>query len=164
MKAAGYNVTIQTYHFDYFSFVGAPQFSQVSPTALDYALVNEWNPGRSNGSANAEAQPGGGIIIPPTPASSSTSGCTSADFSAFVAGRIALIQRGGCNFGVKVVNAQAAGASGVIIFNEGNPGRTAVLSGSLIDASGDPIPTPTIPVAAGIRLPASTQRSKAPWR
>src|SRR5215475_10623367 len=27
MKAAGYDVTIQTYHFPYFSFVGTPQFS-----------------------------------------------------------------------------------------------------------------------------------------
>jgi len=52
------------------------------------------------------------------------------DFSGFVAGRIALIQRGACNFGVKVQNAQAAGASGVVIFNEGNPGRTAVFAGS----------------------------------
>ena len=85
-------------------------------------------------------------MLPPTPTSSSTSGCTAADFSGFVAGRIALIQRGGCNFGVKVINAQAAGASGVIIFNEGNPGRTGVINGSLIDAAGNPI-IPTIPVA-----------------
>src|SRR4029077_5895695 len=49
-------------------------------------------------------------------------------------------------FGVKVQNAQAAGATGVIIFNEGNPGRTDVLSGSLVDAAGNPI-IPTIPVA-----------------
>jgi Zn-dependent M28 family amino/carboxypeptidase len=146
MKAAGYNVAIQTYHFDYFSFVGTPQFSEVSPTAHDYKLVDEWNPGRSNGSATAAVQPAGGIVIPPTATSSSTSGCTAADFSGFVAGRIALVQRGGCNFGVKVINAQAAGASGVIIFNEGNPGRTGVISGSLSDANGNPI-IPTIPVA-----------------
>jgi hypothetical protein len=44
------------------------------------------------------------------------------------------------------LNAQAAGASGVIIFNEGNPGRTGLLAGSLVDASGKPI-IPTIPVA-----------------
>ncbi len=85
-------------------------------------------------------------MIPPTPTSSSSSGCTAADFTGFTAGRIALIQRGGCNFGVKVLNAQAAGASGTIIFNEGNPGRTAVLNGSLVDAAGNPI-IPTIPVA-----------------
>jgi len=63
-----------------------------------------------------------------------------------VPGRIALIQRGSCNFGVKVLNAQAAGASGVVIFNEGNPGRTGVINGSLVDAAGNPI-IPTIPVA-----------------
>jgi Zn-dependent M28 family amino/carboxypeptidase len=63
-----------------------------------------------------------------------------------MAGRVALIQRGGCNFGVKVLNAQAAGATGVIIFNEGNPGRTDVLGGTLQDASNTPI-VPTIPVA-----------------
>jgi Zn-dependent M28 family amino/carboxypeptidase len=68
------------------------------------------------------------------------------DFNGFVPGRIALIQRGTCFFGVKVLNAQAAGASGVIIFNEGNPGRTGVLAGSLVDAAGNPI-IPTIPVA-----------------
>jgi hypothetical protein len=146
MKQAGYKVTVQTYHFDYFSFVGTPTFSEVSPTAHDYALVSEWNPGRSNGTANAEVQPAGGIIIPPTPTPSSASGCNAADFSGFVAGRIALIQRGTCNFGAKVLNAQAAGASGVIIFNEGNPGRTAVTSGSLVDVNGNPI-IPTIPVA-----------------
>src|SRR6266487_670856 len=69
-----------------------------------------------------------------------------ADSGSFVAGRIALIQRGACNFGVKVLNAQAAGATGVIIFNEGNPGRTGVLAGSLVNAAGNPI-IPTIPVA-----------------
>jgi Zn-dependent M28 family amino/carboxypeptidase len=68
------------------------------------------------------------------------------DFSGFVPGRIALIQRGTCFFGVKVLNAQAAGASGVIIFNEGNPGRTGVFAGNLVDASGNRI-VPTIPVA-----------------
>ena len=47
---------------------------------------------------------------------------------------------------MKVQNAQAAGASGVIIFNEGNPGRTGLLSGGLVDAAGNPI-VPTIPVA-----------------
>ncbi len=68
MKAAGYNVTIQTYHFDYFSFVGTPQFSEVSPTPHDYALNSEWDPGRSSGTAtNAQVQPAAGIVDPPDP-------------------------------------------------------------------------------------------------
>jgi hypothetical protein len=146
MTEAGYNVTIQTYKFFYFAYTAIPSFSEVSPTAHDYVLADEWGPGQSIGTTTADLQPAGGIVIPPTPTSSSTSGCTAADFTGFVAGRIALIQRGGCNFGVKVLNAQAAGATGVIIFNEGNPGRTGLQIGSLVDAAGNRI-VPTIPVA-----------------
>jgi hypothetical protein len=146
MTDAGYDVTIQQYTFTYFAYKAPPTMSEVSPIAHDYGLNTEWNSGQSVGTATADLQPAGGIIIPPTPTTSSTSGCTAGDFSGFTSGRIALIQRGGCNFGVKVQNAQAAGASGVIIFNEGNPDRTDVLSGILVDAAGNPI-VPTIPVA-----------------
>ena len=148
MTAAGYNVTIQTYTFTYYAFTGIPTWSESSPVAHDFVLSSEWNPGQSTGTTptGATLQPAGGIIIPPTPTPSSSSGCTMADFSGFVPGHIALIQRGSCFFGVKVLNAQAAGATGVVIFNEGNPGRTSVFAGSLVDASGNPI-IPTIPVA-----------------
>ena len=146
MTAAGYDVTLQQYKFTYYAYTSPPTFSEVSPTAHTYGLGVEWNPGQSTGAANAALQPAGGIVIPPTATPSSTSGCSAADFSGFVPGRIALIQRGSCFFGVKVLNAQAAGATGVVIFNEGNPGRTELFSGSLVDASGNPI-IPTIPVA-----------------
>ncbi|MGH2652445.1 MAG: M20/M25/M40 family metallo-hydrolase, partial [Actinomycetota bacterium] len=53
------------------------------------------------------------------------------DFPAEVAGNIALIQRGTCTFHDKALNAQTAGAAGVIIFNEGQPGRTDVIGGTL---------------------------------
>ena len=145
MEDAGYNVTIQTYKFFYFAYTALPVFKEISPTAHDFAVTGEFNPGQSTGSTTADLQPAGGIIIPPTPTPSSSSGCTAADFAGFVPGRVALIQRGTCFFGEKVLNAQAAGASGVIIFNEGNPGRTGVLSGNLVDAAGNRI-VPTIPV------------------
>jgi Zn-dependent M28 family amino/carboxypeptidase len=145
MEDAGYNVTIQTYKFFYFAYTALPVFKEISPTSHDFAVTSEFNPGQSTGSTTADLQPAGGIVIPPTPTSSSASGCTAADFAGFVPGRIALIQRGTCFFGEKVLNAQAAGASGVIIFNEGNPGRTGVLSGNLVDAAGNRI-VPTIPV------------------
>src|SRR3954447_16680585 len=149
MRAAGYNVTLQKYPFDYFAYDGVPKFSEVSPTAHDYELLTDWGPGQSTGATppgGAPLEPAGGIVIPPTPTSSSTSGCTMADFNCSTAGHVALIQRGGCNFGVKVLNATAAGASGVVIFNEGNPGRTAVVNGSMLDANNNPF-VATIPVA-----------------
>ena len=60
-------------------------------------------------------------FVPPR---GSTSGCEDADFVGFPAGNIALMQRGTCPFADKVVNAQEAGATGAIIFNQGNdPGR-----------------------------------------
>jgi hypothetical protein len=147
MRDAGYDVTIQPYTFTYYAYTAPPVFQEVSPTAHTYAAGVEWNPGQSTGTAaNATVQPAGGIVLPPTASPSSASGCTGSDFSGFVPGRVALIQRGTCNFGVKVLNAQAAGASGAIIFNEGNPDRTELFAGSLQDAND--VPTiPTIPVA-----------------
>jgi hypothetical protein len=147
MEAAGYAVRLQPYTFTYTSFIGTPTWSEISPTSRSFTLVEDWNPGSSNGTAtDKQVQAAGGIVIPPTPTASSTSGCTAADFSAFTPGNLALIQRGGCNFGVKVLNATAAGASGVVIFNEGNPGRTAVVNGSMLDANNNPF-VATIPVA-----------------
>jgi len=146
MEAAGYNVTIQPYKFPYSSFVGTPAWSESTPTSRSFVPGTDWNPGTANGTADADIEPAGGFVLPPTPTSTSTSGCTSADFSNFTTGHIALIQRGGCNYGVKVLNAKAAGATGVVIFNEGNPGRTGLIAGSLLDANNNSF-IPDIPVA-----------------
>jgi Zn-dependent M28 family amino/carboxypeptidase len=146
MQDAGYNVKIQTYKFDYYAYTGIPTFSA---NGNAYALGSEWYPGQSLGSTTATLAAAGGIIIPPTQFSTSTSGCTAADFPSSISGHVALIQRGSCNFGVKVLNAQAAGATGVVIFNEGNPGppdRTGLIVGSMLDANNNPF-IPQIPVA-----------------
>jgi hypothetical protein len=146
MGQAGYDVTIQPYTFDYFAYQGTPSMSELSPIAHDYTLVTEWNPGRSLGSATADLQPAGGIVIPSP--GGTHSGCDPSDFTNFVAGRIALIQRGTCTFSQKIQNAQDAGASGVIIFNEGNtPERSGVFSGSL--SSVPPIPVAFTSFAIG---------------
>jgi hypothetical protein len=146
MRQAGYDVTIQSYRFDYFAYQGVPSMSELSPIAHDYTLVTEWNPGRSLGSATADLQPAGGIVIPSP--GGTHSGCDPSDFTNFVAGRIALIQRGTCTFSQKIQNAQDAGASGVIIFNEGNTAaRSGVFSGSL--SSVPPIPVAFTSFAIG---------------
>ena len=59
---------------------------------------------------------------PTTVASASSSGCEASDFGPTVVGRVVLLQRGTCDFGLKVENAQAAGAAAAVIFNEGTIG------------------------------------------
>src|SRR3954451_23781972 len=73
MKQAGYDVTIQPYKFTYTSFVGTPTWSESSPTARNFTLVNDWNPGTSDGTADANVRPADGIVLAPTETSSSTS-------------------------------------------------------------------------------------------
>jgi Zn-dependent M28 family amino/carboxypeptidase len=58
-------------------------------------------------------------IVIPSPGGT-TSGCEMEDFPAATAGAISLIQRGTCPFVQKLANAEAAGAAGVILFNEGD--------------------------------------------
>lgn len=49
-------------------------------------------------------------------------GCTAFTNAAAVAGKIALVDRGACNFTVKVANAQAAGAVGALVANNAATG------------------------------------------
>ena len=58
-------------------------------------------------------------------------GCSEFDFNGFPVGDIALLTRGDCEFWIKLQNAQAAGASGVLVANH-SPG---ILSGSLLGHS-----------------------------
>jgi hypothetical protein len=139
MRAAGYKVTLQEYKFNYFSFVGTPVMREESPTPHSFVLGTDFNPGPVVGTTTATLQPAGGIVVPATPTPSSASGCQAADFAGFSPGNIALIQRGTCTFAQKVANAQAAGASAAVIFNEGNPGRTAVFAGGLAGTEQIPV-------------------------
>ena len=84
------------------------------------------------------------FVEPTATASTSNAGCEASDFTGFPVGNIALIQRGTCDFGLKVENAKAAGAAGVVLFNEGTIGqadRQDVLIPTLAgyDATGVPV-------------------------
>ena len=72
---------------------------------------------------------------------------------------LALIQRGTCTFAQKVANAEAAGASAAVIFNEGNPGRTGIFNGGLSGA--EKIPVLFTPYAVGTQLLAQYVRARA---
>jgi Zn-dependent M28 family amino/carboxypeptidase len=155
LRAAGYNPTTQVFSFVTFQELTDPVLREVQPNPKEYTQ-DEFLTMTYSASGDTGVQ----TIVPvdvnlnPVPAQrTSTSGCEDADFAGFPTDAIALMQRGTCTFAEKVVNAQEAGASGAIIFNQGNdPGRTDVVAGTLGETAQDGQPDPadvTIP-AVGI--------------
>jgi Zn-dependent M28 family amino/carboxypeptidase len=131
---AGYSPVRQQFPFPFFQELAPPTLERVSPDPVGFVAGTDFLTQQYSGSGNvtAEVVPTTDIVIPPGPvASTSNSGCEASDFPAAVAGNIALIQRGTCSFHDKALNAQNADAVGVIIFNEGQPGRTDVIGGTL---------------------------------
>ena len=129
--AAGYDVHFQEFSFQLVSDRTPPVLQQISPIAKTYVDGPDFQSMQYSGSGDVTA-PVTAVDLKLPSTGGSTSGCEAADFAGFPAGTIALVQRGTCTFRDKAVNAVAAGAVGVIIFNEGNdPGRVAVLSGTL---------------------------------
>jgi Zn-dependent M28 family amino/carboxypeptidase len=133
LEAAGYDPTVQEFTFPFFQELAPSTLERVSPNpavfvnGTDFATMTY----SGSGDVTANVQEVNNNLFPPGPVDgSSPGGCAPADFAGFVPGNIALIQRGTCNFGVKAANAQAAGASAVLIFNEGQPGRTGPIAGT----------------------------------
>ncbi|KAF2221849.1 hypothetical protein BDZ85DRAFT_264489 [Elsinoe ampelina] len=100
----------------------------------------------NNGSQPASLftySPNGAVVAPLIPVANL--GCNATDFPAEVAGNVALISRGSCEFGLKSALAGAAGASGVVIYNNIN----GTLSGTLGSVSR---PQGPYPPTAGVSL------------
>jgi Zn-dependent M28 family amino/carboxypeptidase len=134
MESYGLDVEIQ--EFDIYSWdeLSAPELDQVSPNPTNYQQGVDFQTMLYSdaGDVTAFVQPTVDIMIPPgAEPNTSTSGCEPEDFVGFTPGSIALIQRGECYYSVKAANAENAGAVGVIIFNEGQPGRTNAMLGTL---------------------------------
>ncbi len=128
LTAAGYTPELQQFDFPFFQELGPPVLEQVAPGDVSYDTATFTFSGSGDVTAPATLVD---VLIPPSPEPSSTSGCEDDDFLGFPVGNIAVIQRGTCPFGEKAVNAQEAGAVAVVIFNEGQPGRTDVVLGTL---------------------------------
>jgi Zn-dependent M28 family amino/carboxypeptidase len=131
LQNAGYDVTVQPFDFPYFEESSPSALSTDSKTYTE-GPGNDFNIMQYSGSGDVT----GPLVpvdltLPPADEPSSTSGCEAADFAGFPAGGVALIQRGTCAFGDKVDNAVAASAKAVIIFNEGQEGRTDSQGGTL---------------------------------
>ncbi|MFT5456564.1 MAG: Zn-dependent M28 family amino/carboxypeptidase [Myxococcota bacterium] len=123
LEAAGY--AVERYPFDLTWIEVRSSELEVGGEAIeDYSVMY----GSGAGDITAPLT-GVDLLLPPSDEVDSTSGCEPEDFDGFPAGNIALIQRGTCFFIDKVDNAVSAGASAVILFNEGNSGRTETLEG-----------------------------------
>ncbi|MFE6253760.1 M20/M25/M40 family metallo-hydrolase [Agromyces sp. NPDC057865] len=135
LEAVGYEVTVQPFLFNSFRELSDPVFEQVSPDPTTYVPGEDFFTAEYSGSGDVEAPlEAVDLVLPPgAQASTSNSGCEPEDFTGFTEGNIALVQRGTCDFSVKAQNAYDAGAAGVIIFNEGQEGRTETLNPTLGD-------------------------------
>lgn len=131
-RAAGYNVRFQEFEFFLVADRTPPVMQQISPSPVNYVNGIDFGTLTYSGSGDVTAPLVAVDLLVPSPAdNSSTSGCEASDFAGFPAGSIALVQRGTCTFRIKATNALEAGAVGVIVFNEGNPNRTALLGGTM---------------------------------
>lgn len=133
LTAAGYTPVIQSVEYSFFEELSDAMFAQTAPNTVDYVDQTDFDVMRFSGSDDVSA------AVTPVDLSlddrdASTSGCEPEDFDGFPAGDLALIQRGACSFAQKAENAEAAGAVGAIIFNQGNtPEREGLLFGTLGD-------------------------------
>lgn len=136
LEAAGYEPVRQVFTYEQYQTVSA-SLQRLTPSTKEYAYGGDmdgfWDmeySGEGDVTASVSA-----VDINLAGDRASTSGCEATDFTGFPAGNIALIQRGTCSFRIKADNARAAGAVGVIIFNQGNgaPGddRDVLFSGTL---------------------------------
>jgi Zn-dependent M28 family amino/carboxypeptidase len=150
---AGYEVSTQDFDITYFEEL-APSVLTGPDGVIESATVEYSAGGEVTGTITAATN----TVIPATPAPSSTAGCLPGDIPAAPADTpaVALLQRGTCTFAVKVANAVAAGYDAAVIFNEGNPGRTELLSGVTL-AGPTTIPVVGISYADGVALYTAAQ-------
>ncbi|HSK26821.1 MAG TPA: M20/M25/M40 family metallo-hydrolase [Jiangellales bacterium] len=155
LEAVGYEVEWQEFEFPFYEELSPTEFEQLAPTPTTYVEQTDFITMTYSGSGEAVGQ-AVAVDIDLGAGAANTSGCEAADFNGFPVGEIALMQRGSCAFGQKAANAEAAGASGAIIFNSGAAGATDVFAGTL----GAPVGIPVVGVstALGVALQGTTVR------
>ncbi len=140
LQRAGYAVTVQPFPFTSFYPKGPGQLSAVEPTPTTYVWEKDFTylSQTDAGNVTASVAP---VDLALGAGNQSTSGCEAEDFANFPAGSIALIQRGTCTYQIKAENAAAAGAVGVVFFNQGDSDdRKGLLNATLGDSYKGGIP------------------------
>jgi peptidase M28-like protein/PA domain-containing protein len=126
MRAAGYDVKIQSYNWEREEAARAPRFLAGGHA---YVLERDWYVARGSGAGTLSRRV--------EPATGAGTGCTFADFAAFAPGTIALLERGPCVYDQQIENARAAGAAGAVIYNA--PDEGAPREARLVDPPGMPV-------------------------
>ncbi len=140
LESAGYAVTLQAFPFTAYYPQGPGILQATAPTPVLYEWEVDFTYLSQTDAGDVTAQLAA-VDLQLGPDNTSTSGCEEEDFANFPSGRIALIQRGACSFQQKAENAAAAGAVGVIIFNQGNGDeRKGLLNATLGDSYAGGIP------------------------
>jgi len=148
LTKAGYQVTRQQFDFPFYEEEHW-LFTQTGPAPRDFVDGVDFDLMEYSGSGAVESAVVA-IDLNLTDQAATTSGCEASDFDGVdITGKIALMQRGTCAFGDKAANAEAAGAAGAIIMNQGNgtdPSRHEIYAGTL----GVPIGIPTFATTYGL--------------
>ena len=150
LRRAGYRPRLQSFSFNRFRETRPPRFDRVAPEPRRFRARRDFVTMRYSGAGAVNAP-----VVPVEPASAS-SGCEPSAFSGFPRGAVALVRRGACFMYLKARNARAAGASAVLIANEGGPGRAAPVLGTLV-RPGIGIPVLGISAGLGSELARSAQ-------
>lgn len=144
LGAAGYKVATQQFEFGFFAELKLPVFERISPGHIGYRPGIDFTTYQYSGSGDitgklqvvgaSELQLTDGLsdnYISPLSPKKLYSGCVARDFAAFPRAAVAVVNDSGCLFKLKVDNAQAAGASAVIILGGGASGVTEAIAGTL---------------------------------
>jgi Zn-dependent M28 family amino/carboxypeptidase len=140
MVEAGYDVSVQSFQFQTFIVLSPTVLTQVAPSPGG-PIANQ-----------LLSYSGSGDVTAPVYHLSNL-GCDAADFAGFPAGAIALISRGNCLFSDKAANAYAAGAVGVIIYNNTAGDFPASTLGEDFTLN---IPVTSVSQATGVLLAATS--------
>lgn len=105
MRAAGYQVSLQSYPYSAEQIIGTPELVVAGKS---YVWNEDWFVARLSA--------GGTVTAPVQNASASGTACSLTELSQFVAGNIALLQKGVCGLDKQLANAQSAGAVAVIFY------------------------------------------------
>ena len=141
LQRAGFTVSKQSFQFNYFQRLA--QNLTVNGAAVPINIV-DYSPSTPVGGVTAPL-----AVVPSTV--SATPGCTIGDYANVgAAGKVVLVQRGGCTFAVKEQIAAQAGAAAEIIYNN-VPGA---LRAALSDPSQGYIPAGSVSLEDGQTLAA----------